>query len=179
MQSESALPRTPQNIKYLSLSSSLPPSLSRARSLSLSPALPPSPLPPSLSPSISLSRSRSLSLYFSLAFSLPLSTRGALFVLPESTSVFFFYQKFNRSHAHAHSSRTHDSRTYHTQEHRASSGLLLSTSSLSDQTDELLSAPSLGLYTTLPSPILYGVCHKTGGSVGGRILRNGRAIVLQ
>jgi len=35
------------------------------------------------------------------------------------------------------------------------------------------------LYTILPSPILYGVWHKQGGSVGGRILRNGRAIVLQ
>jgi len=31
----------------------------------------------------------------------------------------------------------------------------------------------------LPSPILYGVWHKKGGSVGGRILRNGHAIVLQ
>ena len=38
----------------------------------------------------------------------------------------------------------------------------------------------LDLYTILPSPILYGVWHtKGGGSVGGRILRNGRAIVLQ
>ena len=35
------------------------------------------------------------------------------------------------------------------------------------------------LYTRLPSPILYGVWHKKGGSVGGRILRNARAIVLQ
>jgi len=34
----------------------------------------------------------------------------------------------------------------------------------------------VGLYTILPSPILYGVWHKGGGSVGGRILRNGRAI---
>jgi len=37
----------------------------------------------------------------------------------------------------------------------------------------------IGLYTILPSPILYGVWHKKGRSVGGRILRNGRAIVLQ
>ena len=36
-----------------------------------------------------------------------------------------------------------------------------------------------GLYTILPSPILYGVRHTKGGSARGRILRNGRAIVLQ
>jgi len=36
----------------------------------------------------------------------------------------------------------------------------------------------IGLYTTLPSVILYGVWHTKGESVGGRILRNGRAIVL-
>jgi len=35
------------------------------------------------------------------------------------------------------------------------------------------------LYTILPSPILYGVWQTKGGSVGGRMLRNGRAIVLQ
>ena len=35
------------------------------------------------------------------------------------------------------------------------------------------------LYTILPSPILYGVWHKHGGPVGGRILRNGRALVMQ
>ena len=35
------------------------------------------------------------------------------------------------------------------------------------------------LYTMLPSRILYGVWHKQEGSVGGRVLRNGRAIVLQ
>ena len=39
--------------------------------------------------------------------------------------------------------------------------------------------PGLGLHTILPVPILYGVWHETGGSVGGRILRNGRAMVLQ
>jgi len=37
----------------------------------------------------------------------------------------------------------------------------------------------LGLYTILPSLILYGVWHKQGGSVAGRRLRNGRPIVLQ
>jgi len=37
----------------------------------------------------------------------------------------------------------------------------------------------VGLYTILPSPILYGVWHTEGGSVRGSILRNGRAIVLQ
>jgi len=37
----------------------------------------------------------------------------------------------------------------------------------------------VGLYTILPSPILYGVQHKRGRSVGGRILRNGRAFVLE
>ena len=36
-----------------------------------------------------------------------------------------------------------------------------------------------GLYTILSLPILYGVWHTKGGSVAGRILRNGRAIVLQ
>jgi len=36
-----------------------------------------------------------------------------------------------------------------------------------------------GLYTILPSPIVYGIWHTKGGSVGGRILRNRRAIVLQ
>ena len=36
----------------------------------------------------------------------------------------------------------------------------------------------LGVYTILPSSILYGVWHRHGGSVAGRILRNGRAIVL-
>jgi len=38
---------------------------------------------------------------------------------------------------------------------------------------------TLGLYTILPLPILYGVWHKREKSVGGRILRNGRAIVLK
>jgi len=38
---------------------------------------------------------------------------------------------------------------------------------------------SVGLYTIFPSPILYGVWHTNGASVGGHILRNGRAIVLQ
>jgi len=37
----------------------------------------------------------------------------------------------------------------------------------------------VGFYTRLPSPIVYGVWHTQGGSVGGRILRNERAIVLQ
>jgi len=37
----------------------------------------------------------------------------------------------------------------------------------------------IGLYTILPPSILYGVWHTKGGSVSGRILRNGRAIVLQ
>jgi len=36
-----------------------------------------------------------------------------------------------------------------------------------------------GLHTILQSPILYGVKHTAGGSVGRLILRNGRAIVLQ
>jgi len=36
-----------------------------------------------------------------------------------------------------------------------------------------------GLYTIFPSPILYGVRHKRRGRWGGRMLRNGRAIVLQ
>jgi len=40
-------------------------------------------------------------------------------------------------------------------------------------------APDLGLYTILPSPILYGVWHKREESVGGHILRNGPAIVLR
>jgi len=34
----------------------------------------------------------------------------------------------------------------------------------------------IGLYTISPVPISCGVWHKKGGSVGGRILRNGRAI---
>jgi len=41
----------------------------------------------------------------------------------------------------------------------------------------------VSLYTMLPSPILYGVWHTKGGSVGGRILRGGvnpvNPIVLQ
>jgi len=37
----------------------------------------------------------------------------------------------------------------------------------------------LGLHTILPSSMLYDVWHGKGGSVGGRILSNGRAIVLQ
>jgi len=37
----------------------------------------------------------------------------------------------------------------------------------------------VGLHTILPSQILYGVWHKKGVLVGGRIPRNGRAIVLQ
>ena len=37
----------------------------------------------------------------------------------------------------------------------------------------------IGLLTILPSLILYGVWHTKEGSVGGRILRNGRAIVMQ
>ena len=40
-------------------------------------------------------------------------------------------------------------------------------------------AAPVGLYTILPSSILYGVCHTKGGSVAGRILRNERAVVLQ
>jgi len=43
----------------------------------------------------------------------------------------------------------------------------------------LLPHAGVGLYTILPSPILYGVWHTKVGSVGGRILRNGHAIVLQ
>ena len=45
----------------------------------------------------------------------------------------------------------------------------------------LLAHTTVGLYTILPSPILYGVWHAHGGSVSaeGRILRNGRAIVSQ
>jgi len=35
------------------------------------------------------------------------------------------------------------------------------------------------LDTVVASPIFYGVLHKNGGSEGGRILRNGIAIVLQ
>jgi len=35
-----------------------------------------------------------------------------------------------------------------------------------------------GVYMILPLPILYGVWHTQGVVVGGRILRNGRAIVL-
>jgi len=42
-----------------------------------------------------------------------------------------------------------------------------------------LTQHKLDLYTILPSPILYGVWHNKKGSVGGRILRNGRAPVLQ
>ena len=37
----------------------------------------------------------------------------------------------------------------------------------------------LGLYTILPSPLLYASRHTKGGSVRGRILPNGRATVLQ
>jgi len=37
----------------------------------------------------------------------------------------------------------------------------------------------VGIHTILPLPILYGAWHTKGGSVGGRILRNGRATVLQ
>ena len=36
-----------------------------------------------------------------------------------------------------------------------------------------------GLYTVLPSPILYSVWHTAWFGGGGRMLRNGRAIVLQ
>jgi len=39
--------------------------------------------------------------------------------------------------------------------------------------------PRISLYTMLPSSILYGVLHKRVESVGRRILRNGRAIVMQ
>jgi len=38
--------------------------------------------------------------------------------------------------------------------------------------------PCVSVYTILPSPILYGVYHKKEGRWGGRILRNGDAIVL-
>jgi len=37
----------------------------------------------------------------------------------------------------------------------------------------------IGLHTILPLPILYSVWHKRESSVRGRILRNGRALVLQ
>jgi len=37
----------------------------------------------------------------------------------------------------------------------------------------------LSLYTILPSPRACGIWHTKGVSVGGRILRNRRAIVLQ
>jgi len=37
----------------------------------------------------------------------------------------------------------------------------------------------VGLYTILPSLIWHGVWHTKGGSLGRRILRNGRAIVFQ
>jgi len=38
---------------------------------------------------------------------------------------------------------------------------------------------TFGLHTPLSLSIVYGVWHTQGGSGGGRILRNGRAIVLQ
>jgi len=37
----------------------------------------------------------------------------------------------------------------------------------------------IGLYTILLFPILYGVWHTQGGSGGGRVLPNHRAMVLQ
>jgi len=37
----------------------------------------------------------------------------------------------------------------------------------------------LGVYTILPSPIVYGIWHTQGGSVGGRTLSKSRAVVLQ
>ena len=40
-------------------------------------------------------------------------------------------------------------------------------------------AAHFGLHPVMPSPIVYGVCHKRGGRWGGRLLRNGRAIVAQ
>jgi len=39
--------------------------------------------------------------------------------------------------------------------------------------------PQLGLYKTLPLPILYGARRTQGGSGGGRTLRISRAIVLR
>jgi len=44
---------------------------------------------------------------------------------------------------------------------------------------EVREEPQIGLYTRLPSPILYGSRHTKGGSVRRRVLPNGRAIVLQ
>jgi len=38
---------------------------------------------------------------------------------------------------------------------------------------------AFGLYTILPSPILYGALHSKEMSLGGRILRYGREIILQ
>jgi len=43
----------------------------------------------------------------------------------------------------------------------------------------LPSGGALSLYTILPSSIFYGVWHAMGGSAVGRILRYGRAVVLQ
>ena len=37
---------------------------------------------------------------------------------------------------------------------------------------ETISESQVGLYTILPSSILYGVWHTKGGEVGGRMLRN-------
>jgi len=49
---------------------------------------------------------------------------------------------------------------------------------LDSELEEKRADLQVGLYTILPSPILYGVWHTKEGSVGGSILRNGRAIVL-
>jgi len=47
------------------------------------------------------------------------------------------------------------------------------------RTDCFAPNPQLGLYTISPLPKVYGVWHTKGKPGGGRILRKGRAIVLQ
>jgi len=59
------------------------------------------------------------------------------------------YQKINRSHAHAHDSRTHDSRTNHSHEHRANNGATTLKKSTTPEEEKGRSEQRLGIYKIL------------------------------
>jgi len=79
-----------------------------------------------------------------------------------------YCQKINRSHAHAHNSRTHDSRTNHSQEHRASNASLWESIILSSSTPTCKAYPiailwhdRCAIYAPLPTTPLCVVHYTT------------------
>jgi len=90
-------------------------------------------------------------------------------------------------HTHAHRQRTTPPTTTHTRREQHPKRTPPTSTSQRSKVARLRNlcvrnrgrGVGFGLYTILPSPILYGVWHANEGSVKGSILRYGRAIVSQ